>query len=257
MVTLITSRIRRITIPYKDIYTSVFILDTPDGTILFDTASSDYDVDTYILPELQRRNLRYIFISHNHRDHAWGLGRLMEVYPEACIVTQNDALAEKFAAFSVLKPQDGNLLLDTFQVVNIPGHTADAQGLWDIRQKILFTGDALQAYGIYGEGQWGACIRCIPEHMQALEKLRKMEISDLLMAHDYHPYGNEVYGAEEIKNCLDICAEALYKVKDVLCQHPERSDDEIAALYNADSGLPTVPASVVEAIRTAVAQGAF
>ena len=72
MVTLISSRIRRITIPYKDIYTSVFILDTKDGTILFDTASGDYDVDTYILPELRNRNLRYIFISHNHRDHAWG-----------------------------------------------------------------------------------------------------------------------------------------------------------------------------------------
>lgn len=257
MVTLITPRIRRVTIPYKDIYTSVFILDTKDGTILFDTAFSDYDVDTFILPELQRRNLRYIFISHNHRDHAWGLDRLMEVYPEATIVTQNSDLAEKFAKFSVLRPKDGDLLLDIFRVVNIPGHTADSQGLFDESTGTLFTGDALQLYGIWGSSPWGACIRCIPEHLEALKKLRELPVIDLLMAHDYHPYGNEVYGTEEIHKCLDICAEALEKVKDVVSAHPELDDQAAADLYNKDSGLPAVPAFVVEAVRTAVAQGAF
>ena len=249
MVTLLSSRARRITIPYKDIYTSVFILDTKDGTILFDTASSDYDVDTFILPELTRRNLRYIFISHNHRDHAWGLDRLLEVYPQAIIVTQNDDLAEKFSKFSVLRPQEGDMLLDTFQVVNIPGHTPDSHGLFDVTTGTLFTGDALQVYGIYGSSPWGACIRCIPEHLEALKKLRELPIVDLLMAHDYHPYGNEVYGTEEIHHCLDLCAKALMQVKEVLCAHLELSDQEIADLYNKDSGLPAVPAFVVEAIR--------
>ena len=252
MVTLITPRIRRVTIPYKDIYTSVFILDTKEGTILFDTAFSDYDVDTFILPELQRRNLRYIFISHNHRDHAWGLDRLMEVYPKATIVTQNDDLAEKFAKFSVLRPKDGDLLLDIFRVVNIPGHTADSQGLFDESTGTLFTGDALQLYGIWGGSPWGACIRCIPEHLEALKKLRELPVIDLLMAHDYHPYGNEVYGTEEIHKCLDICAEALEKVKEVVAAHPELDDQAAADLYNKDSGLPAVPAFVVEAVRNAL-----
>lgn len=257
MVTLLSSRARRITIPYKDIYTSVFILDTPEGTVLFDTASSEYDVDTYILPELARRNLSYIFISHNHRDHAWGLDRLMEVYPDATIVTQNDALAEKFSKFTVLRPQDGDILLDTFRVVNIPGHTADSHGLLDTRAKMLFTGDGLQAYGIYGGSPWGACIRCIPEHLAALEKLKTLDITNLVMAHDYHPYGNEVYGTEEIHNCLDICAKALLQVKEMVCAHLDLSDQEIADLYNKDSGLPAVPAFVVEAIRTAVSEDKF
>ena len=257
MVTLITPRIRRVTIPYKDIYTSVFILDTRDGTILFDTAFCDYDVDTFILPELQRRNLRYIFISHNHRDHAWGLDRLMEVYPDATIVTQNDALAEKFAKFSVLRPKDGDLLLDIFRVVNIPGHTADSQGLFDESTGTLFTGDALQLYGIWGGSPWGACIRCIPEHLDALKKLRELPVIDLLMAHDYHPYGNEVYGTEEIHKCLDLCTEALLKVKEVVAAHPELDDQAAADLYNKDSGLPAVPAFVVEAIRVAITEGQF
>lgn len=255
MVTLITPRIRRITIPYKDIYTSVFILDTKDGTILFDTAFSDYDVDTFILPELQRRNLRYIFISHNHRDHAWGLDRLMEFYPEATIVTRSDALAEKFAKFSVLRSNEGDMLLDTFQVVTTPGHTADSQSLFEAATGTLLTGDALQVYGIWGNSPWGACIHHIPEHFETLKKLRTLPIVDLLMAHDYHPYGNEVYGTEEIHNCLDFCAKALLQVKEVVCAHPELSDQELADLYNRDSGLPAVPAFVPEAIRAAIAEG--
>ena len=250
MVTLITPRIRRITIPYKDIYTSVFILDTKEGTILFDTAFSAYDVDTFILPELTRRNLRYIFISHNHRDHAWGLDRLMEVYPDVTIVTANDALAEKFANFSVLRSKENDMLLDTFRVVDMPGHTADSQGLFDVTTGTLFTGDALQGFGIWGGSPWGACIRCIPEHMETLEKLRELPIIDLLMAHDYHPYGNEVYGTEEIHKFLGFCAEALEKVKAVVSAHLELTDQEIADLYNKDSDLPAVPAFVVEAIRS-------
>ena len=250
MVTLITPRIRRVTIPYKDIYTSVFILDTKEGTILFDTAFSDYDVDTFILPELARRNLRYIFISHNHRDHAWGLNRLMEVYPDATIVAQDKELAEKFAKFSVLVPQDGDMLLDTFQVVTTPGHTLDCQSLFDVSTGTLFTADALQVYGIYGEGEWGACIHCVPEHLETLKKLRELPVIDLLMAHDYHPYGNEVYGTEEIHKCLDLCAEALQKVKEVVSAHPELDDQAAADLYNKDSGLPAIPSFLVEAIRS-------
>jgi len=255
MVTLINKHIRRITIPYKDIYTSVFILDTKDGTVLFDTASSDYDAETYILPELRNRDVCYIFISHNHRDHARGLARLMEVYPKATIVTQNVALAEQYANYTVLSPEEGTLLLDTFRVVNIPGHTADAQALLDTRSGILLTGDCLQAYGIYGGGEWGTCIRAIPEHLAALEKLRNIPITDVLMAHDYHPFGNEVYGTEEIHRCLDICTTALLQVRDVLVQHPELQDQEIADLYNRDSGLPTVPAFVPAAIREAMVSG--
>lgn len=257
MLTFIAPGIRRITIPYKDIYTSVFILDTEQGAILFDTAATDYDVETYILPALRNRNLQYIFISHHHRDHSGGLSRLMEVFPEATIVSQSVTLAEQYARFPVRAPEEGELLLDTFQVVKIPGHTADCQALLDIRNGILFTGDALQAYGIYGEGQWGACIRCIPDHLAALEKLRNLPITDLLLSHDYHPFGNEVYGSEDINRCLDSCAVALFRVREAVCRNPSLSNQEIADLYNRDSGLPTVPAYVPEAIRVAMGRNEF
>lgn len=43
--------------------------------VLFDAASFDEDVDNYIIPMLDElyifeKYIKYIFISHNHRDHA-------------------------------------------------------------------------------------------------------------------------------------------------------------------------------------------
>ena len=245
----ITEHISCFKVPYKDIFVGIYVLRADEGVILFDTAACDADVDNWIAPALEQLGVvpTHIFISHNHSDHAGGIARAAALWPEAVILSRSPKLQEAYP--NAKHPEDWRILLDTFQVVNIPGHTADSQALFDTGTGILFTGDCLQAYGIYGEGQWGACIRAIPEHMEALNKLRKMELTNLVMAHDYHPYGNEVYGAEEIQNCLDICAKALLQVKDVLTQHPALSDQEIADLYNADSGLPTVPVFVVEAIR--------
>ena len=45
MITLLSARARRITIPYKDIYTSAFILGTPDGTILSRRIASSKELD--------------------------------------------------------------------------------------------------------------------------------------------------------------------------------------------------------------------
>ena len=45
--------ILRIKIPYKDIYTSVFLIRTPQGDVIFDTAATDEDVENYILPAIK------------------------------------------------------------------------------------------------------------------------------------------------------------------------------------------------------------
>ena len=45
-----TAHITRITIPFLDIDTAVFLIATPDGRILFDTVTYPTDIDEYILP---------------------------------------------------------------------------------------------------------------------------------------------------------------------------------------------------------------
>ena len=50
--TRISEKIYRLTTPYKDIFTSLYLIRTPEGALLFDAASYDGDAEQYVLPWL-------------------------------------------------------------------------------------------------------------------------------------------------------------------------------------------------------------
>lgn len=250
----INEYIYRITIPYKDIYTTVLIIKTVEGVVLFDTATYEEDVTEAILPALQelaitKEEVKYIFISHNHGDHAGGLNWLAPLLPDAVIVSNSPKLAEKYPDRTVRTLKDGEMLTDCLQHISIPGHTPDAGGLLDLRTKTLMTGDALQVYGIYGSGNWGANVRWPELHFSALPRLHELDVELLTMAHDYHPCGHTVTGKANIDRCIDDCAAALNKVKEAILAEPDTDDATLAANYNATSGLPTVGEKVFTAVR--------
>ena len=60
--------------------------------------------------------------------------------PQAVVVSGNPDLKEAYGD-RVLVPEDGMLLLNRFQVVTIPGHTADSAALLDTQINTLITGD--------------------------------------------------------------------------------------------------------------------
>ena len=258
-ITQITPDIFKTTTPYMDVYTTVCAIKTPEGVALFDTGSYPEDVDTYILPFLSalgicEKDLRYIILSHNHGDHAGGLTRLLAFFPGATVVSRHPGVVEKYAG-NALYPNGGEMLLDTLQIVSIPGHCADALGLLDTRTNTMLTGDSLQLYGLYGSGKWGANISLIPEHLSAIEKLRGMKVDTIVASHDYHPWGYIARGAEEISRYLDTCAEALYKIKEYLRQHPSDDFEGSAKEYNETFGLPTMGGHVFQAIAKAMENG--
>ncbi len=250
----INEQIIKIIVPYKDIFTTVLIIKTEEGVVLFDTATYEEDVNNAILPALEqegiaKEDIKYIFISHNHGDHAGGLPWLMEAIPHATIISNSPSLAEKYANYTVQTIADGEILAGCLQHISIPGHTPDAGGLLDLRTKTLMTGDALQVYGIYGSGNWGANVRWSSQHYPALERLKQVDAEVLVMAHDYHPCGQIVNGKDAILRCIDDCAEALNKIKDALLANPNADDETLAAQYNANSGLPKVAPKVFSGLR--------
>ena len=253
-ITQVTEHIYRITPPYKDIFTTVCLVKTPQGAVMFDTASFDEDVDNYLVPFLEAVNvsaeeLKYVFISHNHGDHAGGLKVLMERYPNTTLVTRNDVLKTEYEKYNVLVPQDGDTILDVLQVVTIPGHTAMAMALLDTRTGTMLSGDCLQLYGIYGSGYWACNIGFPTKHLAAIEKLRTMNIQKLLTAHDYHPYGYWYDTPEKVLAALDACVEPLMNIKEMILANPEKTDEEIAALYNAPKTLPKLGTRPVTSVR--------
>lgn len=250
----VNEHIYRITTPYKDIFTTVCLVKTPQGAMLFDAASYDADVDNYIVPMLEQlgvtaEELKYVFISHNHTDHAGGLSMLMQRYPNTCLVTRNDVLKEQYANYNVLVPQDGDTIMDVLQVVTIPGHTAMSMAILDTRTRLMISGDCLQLYGIFGSGNWACNIGFPAEHFKAIDKLRAMHIQKLLTAHDYHPYGYFYESEEAILAALDACVEPLMNIKKMIEENPSLSDEEIRMLYNAPGTLPKLGVRAVTAVR--------
>lgn len=249
----ISDNLYRLTIPYKDIFTTVCVLRTPKGDMVFDAASFDSDLEAYTLPFLNevgvtQESLKYIFISHKHGDHAGGLVELIKAFPNACILSRSPSLREDFAQYNVVKPEDGDIFLDVLQVVTIPGHTKDSSGVLDIRDKTLVSGDCLQLYGIFGSQPWGAAIYDISSHMKAIDKLRTMDIDNILTAHDYHPYGFLHQGKEAVSKALDACVEPLLRLKKLAAEHPEMDNIQLAELYNADTTVPPVNTRVTECL---------
>ena len=241
-------------VPYKDIFVGIYVIKTEKGTVLFDTAGCDEDIDNWIVPALQQLDAKptHIFISHNHTDHAGGLARAAAVFPDAVILSRSDELLQTYP--NAHCPEDNEALLDVLQVVTIPGHTQDCAALLDKRTNTLISGDCLQSYGIYGSGRWYANITLPAKHFAAVEKVRKLEINTIATAHDYHPVGMISYDPESITLRLDSCLEALNRVRRIAEDNPELDGIAVAKLCN-DGTLPLVASKVIVAMRKAVAEG--
>ena len=253
----ITENIYRLTTSYKDIFTTVYLLIAENGTILFDAASFDADIDDVIAPALAALGVtpQYVFVSHNHRDHAGGLSRFAALYPEATIVSRSPVLQEKYAGHPFLFSEEGRMLLDTYRVIPIVGHTADSAALLDTRTNTLITGDCLQLYGICGSEDWASNINFPTEHWQALDRLEKMPIAAVYTAHDYYPHGYFAVGEAEVARYITACREPLLRIKELIVAHPEADDAAVRALYNTTEGIPTVREAVVRAVRKSVLTG--
>ena len=186
-----TEEIFRLEVPFYTVYTSVFLINTDEGYILVDCATTKEDVDGYIIPALEEQGVslsavKKIVITHDHSDHAGGLSKLCELMPHIEVVRGVKKLADRVCTYPLY------------------GHTKDFIGVLDERSGTLISGDGLQGAGIK---QYRTMLADKDAYIETLERIRLDEsIENVLFSHAYEPwYENKMLGRKNVLACLEEC----------------------------------------------------
>ena len=192
-----TDKILRLEVPFFTVYTSVFLIDTSEGYILVDCATTNEDVDERIIQALEKQGVslaevKKIVITHDHSDHAGGLPQILKSIPNIEVVKDVRMLADKVCTYP------------------LPGHTKDFIGVLDERSRTLISGDGLQGAGIK---QYRTSLADKEGYFDTIERISKDErIENVLFSHEYEPwYKNKMQGRREVLECLEECKKYIKK----------------------------------------------
>ncbi len=196
--------IYRVCIPFENIYTTSFFLIEKGDAIIIDSGSNNEDAEKYIIPEIEKFNVkvRYLISSHTHGDHHGGIEALKNVFPNAIPAMFDKADADSHHL------TDGEILLNRFKMLNLKGHSEDSLGVVDIKNNTLLSFDSLQLKGV---GRYPTYFYDYDVYISTIKRVRELNPDTVVASHDYEPCGYIANGKEEIKIYLDECIKAAKK----------------------------------------------
>lgn len=245
MFTQETAGIFRLRVPFENLTASVFLLMTQKGPVLYDCATTAFDVENVILPALYEMSiapekLHAIVISHAHADHSGGLMTLLQHAPQIQVI----AKAPQKYETAVYVPTDGEVLFESIQALYLPGHTLDCLGLYDLRSDTLLTADALQLQGV---GRFGCSLAAPDDYVKTIEKIRSLAPHKILTAHAYVPYGEKAEGAAEIAHYLSTCMDVWKEIEAFVTAHRHLNVEDITTAFHTQHPLwPPLPKTTVK-----------
>ena len=201
----IASGVYRLKVPFEDIYTGVFAVATEDRYVIVDSATTDSDVDSVILPALRSLGFKgapeALLLSHHHGDHAGGARRLSEVFTGLRIYAPRG-----ISGVEVMPLADGMTFLGRLRAVMLPGHTESSFGFLDTESGTLLSCDALQQRGVsrYTNG-----VKLRESYISSIGRIRALPLRRIVASHEYVPLGAVAEGQVEISRYLDECLRAL------------------------------------------------
>ncbi len=244
---MIEDGIWQLKIPFENIYTSVFALCVGKTCMLVDCASNEYDVKHYIVPAILKAGFlpEILMCSHTHGDHAGGMDALIRTFPEASVVLWNRDVQYECEHLRYL--EEGEILLERFEVLNLRGHCPDSVALYDKRTGTLISFDSLQQWGIT---RYGSAVTNYRAYLEGIERVRRLSPNKIYASHDYMPLGATAIGTEQVNKFLDCCVEDMEHIRLFAETHSALSDDEVAALFNRDNpDHPTIHGYTIQTVR--------
>jgi glyoxylase-like metal-dependent hydrolase (beta-lactamase superfamily II) len=194
-------------VPFEDLYTSVFAVVEGRHVAIIDAATTAEDVDTYIAPAVEMLleqvggTVSHLLLTHTHGDHAGGIGRLSERYPQARVCSY-----EEVDVPNAWRLTDGDKILGRICTVHLPGHTRFSVGYLCERTGVLLSGDCLQLRGV---GKYTKGVRYPELYFASIERLKNMEINGIVASHDYVPLGQFAEGKEAVLQYLEECRKCI------------------------------------------------
>ena len=185
--------IYRLKVPFEDLYTSVFLVVTPQRLILVDCATTDDDVELCIIPALKEMgrelcDIDAIVLTHRHGDHAGGIDAILRHAPDIEVITDARELADGVCTYE------------------LHGHTSDLVGVLDTRTSTLISGDGIQGMGI---GKYRCSLEDRAAYLSTLERVKGDErIENILFSHAYEPWNKDgAFGREAVLDAINFCIE--------------------------------------------------
>lgn len=189
--------IYRLKVPFEDLYTSVFLIENGGEYTLVDCATTDFDVDEYIEPALNKLGLTFfdltcVIITHNHGDHIGGLSRALQKKPKMRVIKEAGQI-------------------NRLEIYPLHGHTKDLIGVFEPESKTLISSDGLQGAGV---GKYRCSLEDKQEYLQTIAKIEQDErIENILFSHAYEPWLNDcVFGRANVKKALQVCKSCAEKI---------------------------------------------
>jgi len=187
--------IYRLKVPFDRIYTSVFLVVSGARAALVDCATTEKDVEEYVIPALGRlgyeiADLDVIVLTHRHGDHAGGLKRILSSAPRIEVV------------------EDLRTLFDGIETYPMAGHTKGCIGILDTRSHTLISGDGLQGAGV---DKYRCSLQDPTEYRKTLQRIREDErIQNILFSHAYEPWNRDsAFGRENVRACIKQCEQYI------------------------------------------------
>ncbi len=207
--------IYKLDVPTSGIYVSVFFVKDGSKWYIIDTASSGMDVMNYVIPGTRElgidlEKVNGLVITHRHNLHAGGLSTLAKSCPNADIY----GITSNFPPENDNTYKITNYVGNNIEYVTIDGHEEQVIGYLDHRTKTLFASDGIQLFGV---GDRGCQIKDIDVYLASMNKLKEMDIENIIASHAFSPHGAYAIGSDAVQQYIndgiDLLEELMAFVK--------------------------------------------
>ena len=124
--------------------------------------------------------------------------------------------------------EDNENFADRLKLIATPGHDDDCVCFYDLKTKTLITGDSLQGNGTASQGT--ALYMSLQDYKSSLNKLKQMDICNIVSGHPYLVSGDKAIGREKVIEYLDSCEKIVDTYDGFIKMQLKAGKTDIAAI---------------------------